>query len=71
MTKNSILLINSNNGTLDCERLLRCFCFLQKTRKCFKDFLEFETMLTLGLPLFPRDPKPLVKGDLGTPKGKY
>ena len=26
--------------------------FLQGTRKCFTDFLEFETMLTLGLPLF-------------------
>ena len=30
--------------------------FLEETRKCFRDFLEFVTVLTLGLPLFPLGP---------------
>ena len=30
--------------------------FLEETRECFRDFLEFVTVLTLGLPLFPLGP---------------
>ena len=58
MTKNDIAADNfipvmelqAANGCSDAS------VFLEETRKCFRDFLEFETVLTLGLPLFSLGP---------------
>ena len=57
MTKNKIAADNfiPITGTSGFEW---CFCFYKKPEEGFRDFLEFETMLTLGLPLFPMGPSP-------------